>query len=52
MLDEIEELELVLQHYAVTWGIKIPEQIVFKADWNQWGLDPRVEVIEQPDSGE
>jgi [phosphatase 2A protein]-leucine-carboxy methyltransferase len=37
MLDETEELELVLAHYAISWGISIPilgdEQI-----WNDWGL--------------
>jgi [phosphatase 2A protein]-leucine-carboxy methyltransferase len=36
MLDETEELDLVLAHYAISWGIFIPnstEQI-----WNHWGL--------------
>ena len=23
MLDEVEELELVLDHYAVTWGVTV-----------------------------
>ena len=31
MLDEVEELELVLDHYAVTWGM-------FNAECG-WGLD-------------
>jgi [phosphatase 2A protein]-leucine-carboxy methyltransferase len=25
MLDEVEELELVLDHYAISWGVRIPE---------------------------
>lgn len=25
MLDEVEELELVLDHYAISWGVKFPE---------------------------
>lgn len=25
MLDEVEELDLVLAHYAVTWGLKLPD---------------------------
>jgi len=32
MLDEVEELDLVLDHYAVTWGI-------FGGDAG-WGLMP------------
>jgi len=40
MLDEIEELELVLQHYAVTWGVKLPAptHTSRNADWPAWGL--------------
>jgi [phosphatase 2A protein]-leucine-carboxy methyltransferase len=37
MLDEIEELDLVLEHYAVTWGVKIPNENG-KASWKAWGL--------------
>ncbi|KAH7103760.1 leucine carboxyl methyltransferase [Auriculariales sp. MPI-PUGE-AT-0066] len=29
MLDEIEELDLVLQHYAISWGLKAPEESSF-----------------------
>ncbi|KAI0821410.1 S-adenosyl-L-methionine-dependent methyltransferase [Irpex lacteus] len=37
MLDEIEELELVLQHYAITWGYKLYGSA--NADhWSTWGL--------------
>ncbi|CDO78025.1 hypothetical protein BN946_scf184907.g15 [Trametes cinnabarina] len=38
MLDEIEELELVLAHYAITWGIKLPPGAELKARWQNWGL--------------
>ena len=39
MLDEIEELELVLAHYAITWGAKFPAKVAeLKAPWSQWGL--------------
>ena len=39
MLDEIEELELVLAHYAITWGIKLPpDHSNLQADWTSWGL--------------
>jgi len=41
MLDEIEELELVLEHYAITWGIKLPANASrLKANWTQWRLEP------------
>lgn len=40
MLDEIEELELVLEHYAITWGVKIPANGgAVKADWAGWDLE-------------
>ncbi|OSD00268.1 leucine carboxyl methyltransferase [Trametes coccinea BRFM310] len=39
MLDEIEELELVLAHYAITWGVKLPPATgELKARWQDWGL--------------
>lgn len=37
MLDEVEELELVLEHYAVTWGLKIFNSGM-SAAWMDWGL--------------
>jgi [phosphatase 2A protein]-leucine-carboxy methyltransferase len=42
MLDEVEELDLVLQHYAITWGIKIPNAngSNLKVNWLDWGLKP------------
>ena len=42
MLDEIEELELVLQHYAVTWGVKLFSSAdPYGAPWNDWGVSPK-----------
>jgi hypothetical protein len=42
MLDEIEELELVLEHYAVTWGVKlISSPDPFRVPWNDWGISPK-----------
>ena len=39
MLDEIEELQLVLEHYAITWGVKLPAQTSgLKASWESWSL--------------
>lgn len=42
MLDEIEELDLVLEHYAITWGVKLyqKEGQSYSADWSNWGLRP------------
>jgi [phosphatase 2A protein]-leucine-carboxy methyltransferase len=42
MLDELEELELVLQHYAVTWGVKLfcTGGASPKAAWSDWGMKP------------
>jgi [phosphatase 2A protein]-leucine-carboxy methyltransferase len=31
MLDEVEELDLVLGHYAVSWGM-------LGTKWSDWGL--------------
>ena len=40
MLDEVEELELVLDHYAVSWGVKFPEGWAREggASSGEWGL--------------
>lgn len=40
MLDEVEELDLVLAHYAVTWGLKLPSvpQLSIPSQWVEWGL--------------
>ncbi|KAL0578916.1 carboxy methyl transferase for protein phosphatase 2A [Marasmius crinis-equi] len=37
-LDEIEELDLVLQHYAITWGLSVPSTTKSMSSWFQWGL--------------
>jgi hypothetical protein len=34
MLDEIEELELVLDHYGITWGLGGN----ISSNWKDWGL--------------
>ena len=36
MLDEVEELELVLDHYAISWGVKFPEG--WAHEGGAWGL--------------
>jgi len=44
MLDEVEELDLVLAHYAITWGIKVPKCEKYQSPleelspWLNWGL--------------
>ena len=40
MLDEVEELDLVLAHYAVTWGLKLPngQRPGSPSNWIEWGL--------------
>ncbi|KAI6007607.1 S-adenosyl-L-methionine-dependent methyltransferase [Pisolithus orientalis] len=39
MLDEVEELNLVLDHYAITWGVKLdPVSNSSSAAWTQWGI--------------
>jgi len=37
MLDEVEELDLVLEHYAITWGLSFPGTDM-NATWGDWGL--------------
>jgi [phosphatase 2A protein]-leucine-carboxy methyltransferase len=49
MLDEIEELDLVLEHYAVTWGFKLPDGDGETKHWNGWGLKKRNVVVEDDD---
>ena len=40
MLDELEELELVLEHYAITWGVKVPaKDDAIEANWASWDLE-------------
>ena len=40
MLDEVEELNLVLEHYAITWGVKLSSPAATVSPWNEWGLSP------------
>lgn len=39
MLDEVEELDLVLAHYAITWGLKLPDGHKSSSNWVRWGLE-------------
>ena len=49
MLDEVEELDLVLAHYAVTWGLKLPShQQPNISKWIEWGL--KAPADDYPDS--
>lgn len=49
MLDEIEELDLVLEHYAITWGVKLyqKEGQSLDADWAKWDL--QLQTVEESD---
>lgn len=39
MLDEVEELNLVLDHYAITWGVKLDSPSdLSRVTWTQWGM--------------
>ncbi|KAH9006183.1 leucine carboxyl methyltransferase [Lactarius hatsudake] len=40
MLDEVEELELVLDHYAISWGVRFPENWLREGS-DVWGLRKR-----------
>ncbi|KAF8320326.1 leucine carboxyl methyltransferase [Clavulina sp. PMI_390] len=48
MLDEVEELDLVLEHYVVAWGVKVPDKEAGPGDLIGWGLkeNPSVPVNE------
>ena len=37
MLDEVEELDLVLANYAITWSLKVFGDGV-STPWAEWGL--------------
>lgn len=37
MLDEIEELDLVLSHYVISWAVKVPLEGEYDA-YRGWGL--------------
>jgi hypothetical protein len=41
MLDEVEELDLVLDHYVVSWGAKFSSDVVspeYEEELSKWGL--------------
>ncbi|TFK74622.1 leucine carboxyl methyltransferase [Pluteus cervinus] len=40
MLDEVEELNLVLEHYAITWGLFLSNPASSMV-WSDWGLKQR-----------
>ncbi|KAL4079168.1 S-adenosyl-L-methionine-dependent methyltransferase [Scleroderma citrinum] len=48
MLDEVEELNLVLEHYAITWGAKLngsPD--LANSSWLKWGLTRKQDVSDE-----
>ncbi|KAJ7666889.1 S-adenosyl-L-methionine-dependent methyltransferase [Mycena polygramma] len=46
LVDEIEELDLVLEHYAITWGLFVP-QSASADEWGQWGLSVKAAPVEE-----
>ena len=55
MLDEVEELNLVLQHYAITWGVKLSEAedgSRISTKWIEWGLEPSAESVNVEEENE
>ncbi len=46
MLDETEELELVLAHYAISWGILTPNPGAV-GTWNSWGITEKAKLEEE-----
>jgi hypothetical protein len=54
MLDEVEELNLVLQHYAITWGVKLPDIAdgsKSKAKWVDWEMRASTVNEDEEDGG-
>jgi [phosphatase 2A protein]-leucine-carboxy methyltransferase len=37
-LDETEELDLVLDHYAISWGLHLASLNDETTQWGDWGL--------------
>jgi [phosphatase 2A protein]-leucine-carboxy methyltransferase len=37
-LDETEELDLVLDHYAISWGLYLASLSDDGSSWGDWGL--------------
>jgi [phosphatase 2A protein]-leucine-carboxy methyltransferase len=48
MLDEIEELDLVLKHYAVTWGLWAPKSLK-ESIWAGWAVRTKAGVKDGED---
>jgi len=42
LLDEIEELELVLDHYVISWAVKPSDDSGTGAELGTWGLKRKV----------
>ena len=40
MLDEVEELDLMLSHYVISWAVKPPSGN--EETWTSWGLQKSV----------
>ncbi len=40
LVDEYEELELVLAHYALAWGAKVDDRDSLSMSFTGWGLRP------------
>jgi [phosphatase 2A protein]-leucine-carboxy methyltransferase len=51
MLDEVEELELVLDHYAISWGVKFPDENWACEGGDAWGLVRKDQMGNQDDDG-
>jgi [phosphatase 2A protein]-leucine-carboxy methyltransferase len=49
MLDEVEELELVLEHYAVSWGLLFSASNSNASDWKKWGLQKKEPLVDNPE---
>ncbi|KAJ4483566.1 S-adenosyl-L-methionine-dependent methyltransferase [Lentinula aciculospora] len=47
LLDEVEELNLVLDHYAITWGLSIVGSGNRKTFWDDWGLKRKERAEEE-----
>jgi len=51
MLDEVEELELVLDHYAISWGVRFPDENWVREGGDTWGLVRKDQVENEDDDG-
>lgn len=43
-LDEVEELELVLDHYCVAWGVKLPASVRVRVESGEERLEDVIGV--------